>query len=577
MIRFYTLLILILPYYLFAQAEISYIQPDIGAPGMNVYMEIIGPASEKGNFGGDGMYIDGSEVNGSTSDEVRITLPNEEDTAKVTFGPLIVSWDGRMISTQVFIHPGIEPNTWDWENLNNEFIIEFTVQVNCNTSTETETFYIVNPFPVGDKNFGPENVLGSSELGKRSPRGAMVVDSLILDGKTYIVSTSDCDPNTAGNQGFLPFILLSKGPVRGQTGTRISLDADNYGNTQDAAPGGGGGGGKFVDELTGNNGDNGGNGYTGGGPGGYNRYLDGGDLGGWKDVGIGTGADGKSLNGVSPGYTPVGSSAESAGGGTGHPFGTGGEGSIERDDNQRVGGYGGGSGFKGDWAGGGGGYRTSGEQLDNVEFYGRAHGNRMVVPIAGGSGGASGNPEADAFPPFPSGNGGGGGGAVQIFAPVIENIELSAQGGQGGGGHNGSNGGSGSGGYVGVFAKVHADNITLLAENNERGGKKGKTGKSGFGRRRMDVPNTDLVSPDDIVNTGFRGHTSDTTYYVNREDTITGTKQPGKAVDVYLKPVNGSWSKIGTHSSTDTTWSQELSLMDANLYFLTVEIGRAHV
>jgi len=40
-----------------AQPSISAVIPDICSPGMNIAMEILAPASEKGAFGTDGIYL----------------------------------------------------------------------------------------------------------------------------------------------------------------------------------------------------------------------------------------------------------------------------------------------------------------------------------------------------------------------------------------------------------------------------------------------------------------------------------------------------------------------------------------
>jgi hypothetical protein len=549
--------------------EISYIIPDIGSPGMNTYMEIIGPHDQTGNFGEDAMYINGEDVDGNSTDEVEFVIVNSDDEDKIVFGPAIVSWDGRMISTQVFVNPYLNPNTSDWENLNDEFKVEFYVSVNGSTPAENQTFYILQPTPLGDISGSTETVFGEGSLGKRSPAGAMLVDSLILaDDTKYTVSVNDPDPSKDGNQAYLPFVLLSKGAVRGGNNTEISLSADDYGNDRDAAPGGGGGGGRFCDEVSGNNGSDGGNGFTGGGEGGWNRYLEGGNIGGWKDPGIGTGStDGISLNGVAGGVTPVGSAAESSGGGTGHPFGTSGEGATFNTDEGRIGGYGAGSGRQRDWAGGGAGYGTDGDDI-GLDNHGKAHGNTMTVPLAGGSGGASGNPEAALVPStYCSGSGGGGGGAIQIYAPKIENLALTAIGGLGGGGYDGSNGGSGSGGFVGVYSKTPLNNVNLDVSGNLRGGFAGKNGKSGEGRVRYDLFNPADINLEESFNSQFEGFTSDTSFYVKRNHTIQGTKDPNETISYYLKSLNTDWQKLATNSASANQWNQSLDLQDEDMYF----------
>ena len=262
------LIILIFPLKIFSQPIISYILPDIGTPDLNTYIEIIGPSTLTKNFGDDGFYLN------NLGDPVRLEVVNPADTQKIIFGPIVISWDGRMISSQVFVHPNVKPNSWDWEQLLPEFRIPIRVNINGSYSN-VDTFYIVQPFQMGDVSGLSESVLGQGSLGKRSRRGAMIIDSAILGNKTYTVSLNDCDPYNSpdsGNQAYLPFVLLAKGPISGGANTKIDASG-GIPRIQDAGPGGGGGGGRFHDVgLFDNNiGDDGGNGYVAGGPGGRNN------------------------------------------------------------------------------------------------------------------------------------------------------------------------------------------------------------------------------------------------------------------------------------------------------------------
>lgn len=105
-----------------AQAQmISYIIPDIGTPGMNTYVEIIGPHNANGNFGTDGLYLN------NPNDDVQVVCANPTDSQYVRFGPCDVSWSGRMISTQAFVLPSAAPSSSDWQVLIFEFRFEYSL------------------------------------------------------------------------------------------------------------------------------------------------------------------------------------------------------------------------------------------------------------------------------------------------------------------------------------------------------------------------------------------------------------------------------------------------------------------
>lgn len=515
---------------LFCQ-QISYLIPDIGAPGLkNIYIEIIGPFDKTGNFGADGMSF--NEI----GDNIRLELVNPDDSNKVVFGPLIVSWNGRMISTQVFIYPWITPNSDDWAALDNRFKIPIRAVTN-GIPGNVDTFYIVKPFTFGDKSKYYQRVLGEGGLGKRSRRGAMIVDYMVLADDKYTVSTSDCDPISDGNQGYLPFILLSKGKIEGGPSTEINVDAIG----KKGGPGGGGGAGNYCDYgiNSGSYGTDGGDGYTGGGPGGLNGVHIVSDR--RKSPGKGSGAisvsseiGGLSLNGVPGGNSTQGH--ESAGGGTGHPFGKSGDGCADGNNCSPQGGFGGGSGYQQKRAGGNAGYGTDGR--GGVFNNGKAHGNSMVVPIAGGSGGASGNPEVALG--GCSGEGGGGGGAISVFGLSVKNLILSSNGAirqKSGDG----DGGNGSGGYAGIYSKLGIENINL----NVYGG---FDSLAGTGRIRYDTPFINILNGTPSYGSIFRGITTDTTSYVRDSKNFTlSISQPiytnGR---LYIKPQSGNWKRSWT-------------------------------
>ncbi|MEI6091189.1 MAG: hypothetical protein WCR42_12105 [bacterium] len=209
--------------YNFSQ-ELTYIQPDLGTPGFNTYVEFIAPANVKGFFGQDGFYMN------NPGDSVTIELLKPEDESKVVIGPAIVSWDGRMISTQVFIKPDVTPNSHDWEQLTDEFVIELIVKVKYRGLTPPRdpnqplvyTFYIVKPWPAITSSGG--GVLGDGTLGKRSPRGGMIFENLKLNG-IYTISTKDCDPVMPGNQGYLPCTMIVTNKIIGTGGSKAEISA----------------------------------------------------------------------------------------------------------------------------------------------------------------------------------------------------------------------------------------------------------------------------------------------------------------------------------------------------------------
>ncbi len=545
---------------LVAAQEISYIIPDIGAPDMNTYIEIIGPHDQTGNFGDDGLYLN------NPGDDVYLELVNPADSTKITFGPLIVSWDGRMISTQIFVHPNVNPNTSDWQNLNAEFIIPFRVVVN-GTPTNEVKFYILKPYNLGDVTSYPDRVFGESSLGKRSPRGAIIVDSLILANDVYTVSTNDCDPETEGNQGYLPFILLSKGNISGGSNSKISVSTTN----KHGGPGGGGGGGKYCDSP-GGDGSDGGDGFTGGGPGGRNKSGNPFSSDNHKPAGTGTGKDsdnerigGYSLNGI-PGANST--AYESAGGGTGHPFGRSGDGCGDGYSCDPEGGYGGGGGAPQNGVGGSAGYVSEGDNTTSNNG-GKVYGNRMAVPAAGGSGGASGNPNT----PIGncSGEGGGGGGAIVVYGMNINNLNLSADGSDGFKAKDTdvrSYGGAGSGGFTGFFAKQQ-----IVGAASAIGGESAEDKKASDGRIRIDAD--DFTAGFGSANeTEFRGITSDTTSFVRLTDSIMGSFQSSEFVKIFLKTSSGPWQELSNVDLQGDNWKTFPQFTNDNdLYFLTAVLN----
>ena len=519
----------------FAQNKAAYMIPDIGAPGTNVYIELLAHTDSIGAFGNN------SFVNGNS---LVLRPTNSADNWKVQFSPLTVSWNGRLITAHAFIHPDLAPTSWRWnEGIN----IPIGLYGNGNPNPiRTFNFYVVQPFKMPDLTQTNETVFGQGSLGIRSPRGAMIVDNLILDCKTYTVSTNDCDPNTEGNQGYLPCVLTVLGNIKGcKEGTNITSIISVDGNNQDAGAGGGGGGGAFTDYPLGIDRNHwrlrGGHGFTGGGLGGINgdAPLGGGNRWTTQEGGHGSGSNaqnytdgfaGNSLNGVRgaliQGY-------ESAGGGTGHPFGQSGQGSWAND---RVGGYGGGSGGIQQAPGGVGAYFTVGSRTDNRD--GKAHGNSVVIPLAGGSGGASGNPQ---FPGTFSGYGGGAGGAMAINARNISSVLLHSRGADGGEstGDRIWFGGSGSGGGIVATSKTNSE-----------------VGFNVNGGTRRDITAGSGVYRNDAFNSNnLLGLVTDTTNLIERNTRIRGNT--ANTAELYIKSLNSAWHKINSEGTFAGNWNFE--------------------
>lgn len=515
---------------LWAQPVLSYLLPDIGAPGMAVYVELIAPNAadiEGTSFStSDGLFL------GNPTDPLRIELVRPEDSTKITIGPLIVSWSGRLVSTIVYVSPTATPNSWDWRQLTDAWRIPLRLRT-PNGVTAADTFYIVQPTPGGDIRARTESVFGRPPLGVRSRRGALLFDSLVLGARTYTVASDDPDQNASnGNQGFLPLVLMTTGAIRGvsSTQTRITVDASGA----DGGPGGGGGGGDFCDIVGG--GSNGGSGFSGGGRGGNNSPNS------YRSVGIGTGPNGSGLN-----QTPSGNDGgayESSGGGTGHPFGVSGAGCSSGPDCSPDGARGGASGVSDNRDGAGGGYSTDGASTSTAANNGgKTHGDTTLIPLAGGSGGSSGNPRNTSFP-FTAcgGRGGGGGGAIALAAlGSIEQLTVTANGadGSGSGTTTSRRGGSGSGGGICIATPLGVTALSLTAVG---GGQSAPTGKGGNGRTRVDAPTLNALSAQPAF---FRGPTLDT-ITIARGTTIplAGSGAPGKTILLLAKAAQDIWRAI---------------------------------
>lgn len=526
--------------------KISYTIPDIGYLGMGVYVEIISPYDAFGNFGPDTFLA-------NNNGRIRIVFDRPEDSSKVIVGPIYVSWQGRLLSTYFFINPFIgEPNSSDWTLLESKFRIPFRVLVDGNYSN-ADTFYIVKPYDFGNL-LQSNQVFGAGQLGRRSRSGAILVENLNLGSLEYSVFLDNSIGFPSSNRTYLPFIILSLGDVLGAgSNSKINVNAGT-GRLQNGGPGGGGGGGRFCDNITGNPGEDGGNGFTSGGKGGVNYFLSG--NGAYKSLGCGTGDSGRSLNGIPPAVNPGG--WEASGGGTGHPFGKSGVGSGDQSNWNVSGGYGGGTGSINNRMGGSGGYATEGRsEPSNYINGGKVHGNPMIMPIGGGSGGASGNPSGLNVC---SGSGGGGGGAIRVFGKRIENLSIVANGANGGQSSYGA-GGGGSGGSISICAKEVAQGLFLSALGGNGGG-------SGYFRIDAPIINYNTFSHSNPP--AYIGLSTDTTTYVKKRFSISGSKSPSSdVVEIYLKSEFIDWQLIKrvTGFPGQDRWSAELILPDSSKTF----------
>lgn len=542
-----TLFLLAAALTLSAQPRIAYIIPDIGAENMNTAVEIIAQESATGTFGTDGFYLN----NPGNAVRVEATGPRAGD---IVVGPLVVGWNGRIISTQVFVRPNAATGT-------------VQLRVTSPAGQATVNFDIITPTPM--VNAGGSGALGSGgAYGTRSKRGAMIVDQLILPtGSTYTVSTADTDGGTSGNQGYLPMIIIARKVVSlGASTVDVSASGVNGG------AGGAGGGGEMCDRtfLGGRDdvGKNGGDGYTGGGAGGQN-YSGGTNV--TQSVGIGTEANGRSLSLVAVGGGANTGCYEGAGGGTGHPFGTSGIGWCGT--GAPAGGYGGASTAGNNAGGGGGGFAnagTNGSGSDAGNNRGRAIGNNHQVPFAGGSGGASGNPQV--ISGGCGGIGGGGGGAIAIYSMdfFTSQTTFRVRGGDGTDGNGNSDGGGGSGGAIILGAKQMATQARSIGAHQLEGGNGFGSGGSGStGRFRHDgflanVPGS--VTPGAST---YIGPSTDTLTWAEGFDfTVRGTRAATQNIRVYMKTGTADWQLLPAPVFTGREWSLAVTAPDTGYQYV---------
>ncbi|MEO5928833.1 MAG: choice-of-anchor D domain-containing protein [Candidatus Kapaibacterium sp.] len=527
---------------------VRYILPDAAAAGMNVVVETYAHPREKGSFGADGMR----------GDAARLECVNPADNDRLVIGPSVVSWEGRLVSTMIFVKGNAASGP-----------VPLRLRIG-DALSNADTFFIVQPQHIGGPSghLSGDGLLGSGGIyGRRSKRGVLVVDSLILSKGTFSVDTADTDPLAPGNQGFLPMTILSRGSVRIDSGAMLSVAATHdlsrgiYGQ---AGPGGGGGG---------TGGERGiGSGYTGGASAARIEQE-------WL-MGVSTGSGGTHSGewngGGSLSGTPGGASYTDAtgGGGTGHPFGTSGSfGAVTPREpvEGNVGGFGGGTGgakapsvtdFSS--GGGGGGFGTPGRaggafKEDNG---GRPIGTIELVPMAGGSGGGGGGYSASGYA-----SGGGGGGALALFSYSSIRVDgrIDASGADGikaPSATNASGGGAGSGGGLligsqGPIAFGAHGTLRALGGNGGEGYTKDNSGgrnggDGGNGRIRIDGHRVTAGTMQSALAPEYMGPGTDGSgAVVARPGSIlTGYGMPGGKIRIYTRTETGNWSYAAPYTVT---------------------------
>ncbi len=429
----------------FSQPTVVHIQPDALAPGMTIAMELLAPANAPNSFGTDGIYMP----------DQKIIYYNPLDSFRAIFGPVTVSWNGRVMQVPVLV-----PSTASTGE------VYFQV-VNGNRKSDTMHFTIVTPQPI--------SLAGNGTIDNLTDGNTLVVQSLDLKGQdfprgTFRFTSIDPDTSKPGNPRYHPVIVLSQTTINLHENIELTVSAEGI----DGGQGGGGGG-------HGNIGF-GGIGYTGGG----NDLVDSFPM---PNIGSGDSATeefgGASTTGVVGGgnVTPIASPDQGGGGGTGCPYGSSGKYTPELLSSVS-GGSGGGSGGGETtgipYGGGGGAFAENGEDGAGVGANGgRRYGGRFLIPLQGGSGGGAGNALVDADS---AGSGGGGGGALTIISfdnIVISKGNITAIGSNGTSGKKtaeaGGGGGSGGGILIGARNGIVLDNQSSLDVHAGNGGLGGQS------------------------------------------------------------------------------------------------------
>ncbi|MDP4236311.1 MAG: T9SS type A sorting domain-containing protein [Bacteroidota bacterium] len=453
----------------YAQQRIAHVQPDALGPGMTIAMEVMAPAKDTGAFGADGMYLPSS----------KILLRNAADSLRVVFGPVVVSWNGRVLQVPVMAKTGVATGPVTFQILTG------------NKRSAFAAFEISQPIPKlsisGGATLGDNTFALYSFNGSGNTIVAQEIEFLgrgIQDRGLFTFSKADDNTSIGGNPHYHPVTLLSKGPIHLRF-AEISVSADSL----NGGPGGGGGGHGFSGT--------GGAGYTGGGS--DSAYSDG-------NIGSGTNSTttfgGSSSTGIVGGESSNFNSDQGGGGGTGCPYGSSGTISGGNDSSQ-FGGFGGAS-AGGEapgvvYGGGGGAFASGGEQGAGLgDNSGKTYGGRFLLPMQGGSGGGAGN-DANFSADSSAGSGGGGGGALTLVSfdtLSVWNSFVTADGAKGTSGQNFNEAGGGGGSGGGIILSGRNNilftnaNVSAAGGNGGLGGdtisQKSKGGAGGFGRIRFD-------------------------------------------------------------------------------------------
>lgn len=532
---------------------IATVRPDVAAPGMNVVLEILARDSLR-PFGTDGLA--------SLS---QIVLVHPEDSDRVVFGPIEVSWNGRLLQVPAYILPNAALGT-----------VPFLVHsIKVGQFSDTIDFSIDTPQHLGRLS-GPITIGGG--LGQLSQENTLLVDSLIATNAT--IHFSEQNPDTLpSNPRLLPVVILSKGPVR-LTNSTLSVDASGV----KGGPGGGGGGHGFQGS--------GGIGFTGGGSCPADSLSNSG-----SDSSATLAAGGRAATGVIGGQSAVFADDLGGGGGTGAPFGLSGAAGVSAQTTTRAGGYGGGSGageqlqpFTLEFGGGGGGFGTAGTgglALNGPgPNGGNPNGGRFLVPLAGGSGGAAGKANAVADNSTIGGSGGGGGGALEITAfdsIICKGSVLSARGDSGTTGYKiAAGGGGGSGGsiYLEATDGVQTQQTSVRVEGGDsgQGAMSGLAGGSGgLGRVRIDGP-SNLVPTPTLVPVWSEGISlspivqAPALGFVKISGVAPDTINTTDSIQIYYWTRHSAVQVVDTIRASDGSWSKWLPLAHDSLLFVAAMV-----
>lgn len=520
---------------------------------MTVAFELFALEKDSGSFGADGIYLP----------DQKIQLENPSDTTRAVFGPVVVSWKGRLIQLPVTIR-GNSPLGQ----------IRFRIKNGASVSPFITFFTIVTPDPKLVVSGG--SVIGDpfTGFGKLTQGNTMVVEGFEtrpnVSNNKITFSTYNPDTNQNGNTRYHPVIILSRGPVS-ISSVELSVTADSL----NGGPGGGGGGAGFSRT--------GGAGFTGGGSDSDITTL---------NVGSGDGPSllygGASLTEVFGGGNDF--DDQGGGGGTGSPFGSSGKNGRQNNLSNK-GGYGGGSAggeeLNFPYGGGGGGYATKGEAGQGAgDNGGNSNGGRFLVPLQGGSGGGAGNCYECNDPLTASG--GGGGGAITIIGyetMTISQASIRSNGFDGAASlkkqQAGGGGGSGGAFYFTSRGKMNISSATLQA----RGGKGGSGGEDieetsrggdgGNGLIRFDGDTTFSSSSFDagIIASG-------PTVFIPTAPVsaaslmLTGTAGNmiglSDSIRIYYRTSRSSWKYVDTVRISDTRWQKYIQSDFDSVLYVTV-------